>query len=291
MPLHAGTAAGKTPTIVVDGPGVSLPRVVNLETKGERIEVDLLAVPGKRTIIAFEAGGTPASKFFHPFLERIGELDPSTAIRILDIDRPDFPSPDLESPIAKRYRISMENIPMIKVYDRRGNLELHGEAASAWLEGVAKRLPPPEHGSGPHAIPAMSLPVAEITNGNPVDVKPYMSTKNNTIVMFHSPFCPPCRRMRPFLEDLAERHDDFVLRKVDVNRPGFWGIDYRSPASIQHRVPFLPYIKVANAEGEYVSEGREAVQSLMQILDSLDRADAAKAANEAQAAENNQEDE
>jgi hypothetical protein len=251
--------------------------VAQIETNGERVEVELLAVPGKYTVVVLYSGGHKQSRTFNAFLEHWGKVDPNVAVRLLDIDRPGETAPDLKSPIALRYRMTRADLPMIKVYDERGRLKMQGGAAANWVLQHTRRVPPPPLGKGPYPPSEMAGEVSEITHGNEVELDPYLSKDQHTIVMFHSPFCPPCRKFRPLLEELAERSDKYVLRKVDVNRPGVFGIDYSSPVSRQHQVPFLPFIAVANEHKELYAEGQGALGSLIQELDRLKAEQAAPA--------------
>ena len=250
----------------------SMGAVADIETHGERIEVDLLAVPGKYTVVVLYSGGNNRSQTFNAFLKHWGKIDSGVAVRLLDIDRPGQASPDLESPIAQRYRMTPMDLPMIKVYDERGRLEIQGPAAANWVLQHTRKVPPPALGTGPYPPAEMDREVSEITHGNAVELEPYLSDDKHTIIMFHSPFCPPCRKFRPMLEALAERSDKYVLRKVDVNRPGVFGIDYQSPVSRQHGVPFLPFVAVANQNQELYAEGQPALRQLLEELDRLETA-------------------
>lgn len=257
----------------------SMGAVADIATNGERIEVDLLAVPGKHTVVVLYSGGHDRSKTFNAFLEHWGNLDPGVAVRLLDVDRPGQRSPDLASPIAQRYRMTEGELPLIKVFDERGRLQMQGGAAANWVLQHTRRVPPPPLGTGPYPPAEMDREVSEITHGNEVELEPYLSDEKHTIVMFHSPFCPPCRKFRPILEALAEKSDKYVLRKVDVNRPGVFGIDYESPVSRQHGVPFLPFVAVTNEHKELYAEGQPALQQLLREMDRLEAAERGGAAH------------
>lgn len=246
-----------------------LPRYAEIRTRGEAMEVDELAVRGKRTIVSFSSFGDSMSRFFDPFLQRMADLDPGLVVRVLDVDRPGHASPDLESPVALRYRLKNAELPMVRVYDHEGRLEKQGKQAMDWVEYQAKKLPPPTTGRGPYPISEMQGEVSEITNGNPVDFNSYLSRDKKTVVMFHSPFCPPCRKIRPMLEELAEEHKDYVLRKVDVNRPGTWGIDYRSPVGTQYGINMLPFVLVFDEKQHLRSWGQAALMQLITELNQM----------------------
>ncbi len=84
-----------------------------------------------------------------------------------------------------------------------------------------------------------------------------------TLVDFSSQFCPPCRRMGILLEDLAKKRSDLVVRKLDVNRPGVMGIDWRSPLVQQFGLRGLPHFKIYGKDGKLMAEGESAFNTVL----------------------------
>jgi thiol-disulfide isomerase/thioredoxin len=257
-----------------------LPAFLEVVSYGKVVELPQLRVPGKRTVLFFASRATPSTLFMEPFLKRLASEVPGFAVRWIDIDRPGEPSPDFGSPIAKRNRITRDLFPFAKIYTPRGRLEAQGGEALAWIQGYVRGLPPPRVGEGPFPPKDIQGKVGEVTRGNNVNLDHYLSRTKRTIIMFHSPFCPPCKALRPQLRNYVEEVDGYILREVNVNRPGFWGIDYGSPVARAYRVNALPLVLVfekgATKEQPLVY-GQQAIRFLMEES----RRAAAQAAEEA----------
>lgn len=253
-------------------PGMAEEAVQKIQSHGSVVGVDALKVPGKKTAIAFYSPGHEGAYKFDPIpiLRRLGRDDPKLEVRLIEIDREGFTRPDVESPIARFYHLKEFNLPMLKIYNRKGRLLSRGDDAVQWVIRKNQKLPPPEAGEGP--IPPASCPreVCEITNGNPVDIADYVDPEAKTIVMIFSPFCGPCKAVRPHLERLAEKKSDYVLRKIDINRPGTMGIDFRSPVARQYKVMQVPTVFVMNRDKEVEIQGQEALNQLMAEAQGLD---------------------
>jgi len=79
-----------------------------------------------------------------------------------------------------------------------------------------------------------------------------------TVFDFYSDFCPPCVAMTPKLEKLHQSRADVVVVKVDINRPGVKGIDWKSPVAQQYKLRSIPHLKVFGPTGKLVAEGDDA---------------------------------
>ncbi len=99
--------------------------------------------------------------------------------------------------------------------------------------------------------------------GEAVDAASLPAPGMVTVVDFTSQFCPPCRRWGGLLEELAKKRADLVIRKLDVNRPGTWGIDWKSPLVQQFQLRGLPHFKIFGKNGELTAEGDPAVNLLV----------------------------
>lgn len=106
------------------------------------------------------------------------------------------------------------------------------------------------------------LTINASTPGEPLDLKPHLVRGQITIVDFYSVYCPPCMRIAPYLERLAAARPDIVLRKVDINRKGFRGIDWESPLSRQYRLQSVPHFKIFGPDGALISEGDPAMAQI-----------------------------
>src|SRR5688572_28920634 len=78
------------------------------------------------------------------------------------------------------------------------------------------------------AKPAKPL---HISKGAEVKLTDYVVKGKTTVFDFYSEFCCPCVQVAPALERLHQKRDDIVVVKVDINRPGHRGIDWRSPVA------------------------------------------------------------
>ena len=86
------------------------------------------------------------------------------------------------------------------------------------------------------------------------------------IVDFYSDYCPPCKRISPFLKKLDDRRGDIVVIKIDINRTGYRGIDWQSPVAQQFKLESIPYFIVISPWGKLMYEGKEAYNYVVQQL-------------------------
>ena len=97
-----------------------------------------------------------------------------------------------------------------------------------------------------------------IAQGQEVKITDYLVPGKTTIFDFTSEFCPPCRAISPRLDELHARRDDIVVVKVDLNRPGIQGIDWKSPVARQYNMNSIPHFKVFGPDGKLIAEGDKA---------------------------------
>jgi thiol-disulfide isomerase/thioredoxin len=98
--------------------------------------------------------------------------------------------------------------------------------------------------------------------GQTLDVKSLVVRGKTTLIDFYSPFCPPCVRLAPIMAKLAKKRPDLAIRKVNINRPGVNGIDWRSPLAQQYQLRQVPYFMIFDSQGQPVAQGREAFETL-----------------------------
>lgn len=98
-----------------------------------------------------------------------------------------------------------------------------------------------------------------LAQGAEIEVTDYLAEGNITVIDFYSEFCPPCRRIAPYLLKLHQEREDITVVKIDINRPGVKGIDWGSPVAKQYRLQSIPHFQVYDAEGRLLAEGREAM--------------------------------
>jgi thioredoxin len=123
---------------------------------------------------------------------------------------------------------------------------------------------------GSDNIIAGDLKIGSVVNsdkpGLEVQIEDFVQGDQMTIFDFYSQFCPPCRKISPWLRQLDEKRDDIVVFKVDINRPGIRGIDWRSPVAQQYGLKSIPHFVIYNNEGVLSQEGRPAYTKVMELL-------------------------
>ena len=98
--------------------------------------------------------------------------------------------------------------------------------------------------------------------GESLDINSLLVKGKTTVIDFHSPFCPPCVKLAPFMAKLAKKRPDLAIIKVNINRPGVNGIDWRSPLAQQYQIRQVPYFMIFNPQGQPVAQGREATETV-----------------------------
>jgi thiol-disulfide isomerase/thioredoxin len=108
---------------------------------------------------------------------------------------------------------------------------------------------------------------AHISKGQPVTLADYLVPGKTTIFDFYSEYCPPCRAISPRLVKLHQSRDDIAVVKVDINRPGVKGIDWKSPVARQYNLESIPHFKVFGPDGTLKAEGDPAYEMVSGWLD------------------------
>jgi hypothetical protein len=74
-------------------------------------------------------------------------------------------------------------------------------------------------------------------------------------------------QVAPALEKLHRTRDDIVVVKVDINRPGIKGIDWRSPVAQQYGLRSIPHFKVYGPNGKLLAEdGPTAARARQMVM-------------------------
>jgi thiol-disulfide isomerase/thioredoxin len=101
---------------------------------------------------------------------------------------------------------------------------------------------------------------AEISFGSRVKLADYLVPGKTTVFDFYSTYCPTCMALKPGIERLHASRDDVAVVLVNINRPGFKGIDWDSPVSKQYDLPSTPQFKVFGPDGKLQAEGKAAYE-------------------------------
>ena len=100
------------------------------------------------------------------------------------------------------------------------------------------------------------------TPARPWTINSLLVKGKTTVIDFYSPFCPPCVRLAPLMAKLAKKRPDLAIKKVNINRPGVNGIDWRSPLAQQYQIRQVPFFMIFNPQGQPVAQGRDAVETV-----------------------------
>src|SRR4051812_16938238 len=92
--------------------------------------------------------------------------------------------------------------------------------------------------------PAKPAKPLHVSNGAEVKLSDYLIEGKTVIFDFYSEYCGPCKAVAPQLEALHAKRADIVVVKVDINRPGVKGIDWKSPVAQQYGLHSIPHFKV-----------------------------------------------
>lgn len=90
--------------------------------------------------------------------------------------------------------------------------------------------------------------------GERVDLAAFRVPGKNVIFDFSSKHCGPCRKTSGMLEQLAARRPDVLIRVVDIDRPGAFGIDWGSPVAEQYALRSVPSLRLARPDGSILDE-------------------------------------
>lgn len=86
------------------------------------------------------------------------------------------------------------------------------------------------------------------------------------IIDFYSVYSPRCKKIAPFIKKLDEQRQDVVVIKININREGVTGIDWKSPVVKQFNLNSIPYFIVISPWGKLMCEGTEAYNYVVQLL-------------------------
>lgn len=95
---------------------------------------------------------------------------------------------------------------------------------------------------------------AHVSKGQPIKLADYLVPGKTVVFDFYSDYCGPCVQVAPMLEKLHQSRADVVVVKVDINRPGTKGIDWKSPVAQQFGLQSIPHFKVYGPDGKLKAE-------------------------------------
>ena len=113
--------------------------------------------------------------------------------------------------------------------------------------------------SGVHEATGSSGDIQVISKGETLNLRDYLVPGKYTLFDYYADWCPPCRRLSPRLEDLARRHPNLALRKIDI-------VSWSHPVARQQDVRDLPFLRLYDPDGKLVEEGDPVVESLERLF-------------------------
>lgn len=100
--------------------------------------------------------------------------------------------------------------------------------------------------------------------GQTMDLKSLPVQGKTTIADFFSPYCPPCVKLAPLLEQLGQKRSDLAIKKVNIQRPEISGkIDWQSPLAQQLGLRSIPHFMIFDQQGKVKSQGQEATKQVV----------------------------
>jgi len=99
-----------------------------------------------------------------------------------------------------------------------------------------------------------------------INLKERIVKGKTNIIDFYSEYCPPCKRIAPFLKKLDNRRADIAVIKIDINRTGVKRIDWESPVAKQFKLKSIPHFIIISPWGKFMCEGKEAYNYVIQQL-------------------------
>jgi thiol-disulfide isomerase/thioredoxin len=112
----------------------------------------------------------------------------------------------------------------------------------------------------------------ELSHGRVVDLDKVLCPGKVTIVDLSSDYCAPCVSLAMYLIKISKSYPQrYAIRRVNINRPGFVGIDLQSPVAAEFKLEAVPWIAVYDNKVK-VAEGKAAIKW---VSDDVARLDAA----------------
>lgn len=93
-----------------------------------------------------------------------------------------------------------------------------------------------------------------VAHGAEIQLADYLVSGKTVIFDFTSEYCAPCRMYDQPLTVLHQKRDDIVVVKVDINRAGVKGIDWKSPVAQQYKMESIPRFKIFGPDGTLIAE-------------------------------------
>ncbi|HEY3174317.1 MAG TPA: thioredoxin family protein [Candidatus Polarisedimenticolia bacterium] len=101
--------------------------------------------------------------------------------------------------------------------------------------------------------------VVVVSRGERVDLEAQAVAGKYTIYDFYADWCAPCRSLDVRLRELASRHDNVAVRKIDI-------IDWTTPVVAQHGVEGLPFMILYGPDGKRLAAGEDVYETVSRLF-------------------------
>lgn len=101
------------------------------------------------------------------------------------------------------------------------------------------------------------------------DIDKLVKQGSTNIIDVFSEACPPCRRLSPLLNKLAEKKPELQIVKLDIGVTTSGtkrGINWGAPVIEQYGIRGIPYLMIYDEKGQKKSEGDPAFEEVVQWL-------------------------
>jgi thiol-disulfide isomerase/thioredoxin len=102
--------------------------------------------------------------------------------------------------------------------------------------------------------------VVVVSKGEVVDLSAHLVKGKYTIYDFYADWCPPCRVLDVQLRELAARHDNVAIRKIDI-------VDWTTPVVAQHKIEDLPHMVIYDPDGKLMAAGDDVFPVIARLFD------------------------
>jgi thiol-disulfide isomerase/thioredoxin len=112
----------------------------------------------------------------------------------------------------------------------------------------------------------------ELAHGQIIALDSVLSPGKITVVDLSSDYCAPCVSLAMYLIKISKIYPArYAIRRININRPGFVGIDLESPVSKEFKLAAVPWIAVYDNKVK-IAEGAQALKWVTDDVAKLDAA-------------------
>ncbi len=86
-----------------------------------------------------------------------------------------------------------------------------------------------------------------ISNGESVDLNKYLVKDYVIVFDFYADWCGPCKILGPRVEDLVNKYNNVLLRKVNI-------VNWGSAVAKQYKIQFVPNVRVYDQQGQMIGD-------------------------------------